>query len=174
MALISAMLLLIVVTILALGMFRSYGMQEKIAGNVREKQRALNAAISAQQYAEWYLTNNPIPATTVCTVGVAGAFQVCNAAINFTTTPWGTGVAFTQFTQDSGNGVLNMVNTNAAHDTYVRAPTFYVTDLGTPAGGGPGVVYQIDAVGYGGTDNSVAVVESTYLVSAVSSRWTDK
>jgi len=55
--LISSLLLLLVVTIMALSMFRSFGMQEKIAGNVREKQRALQSANSAQQYAEWWLAN---------------------------------------------------------------------------------------------------------------------
>jgi type IV pilus assembly protein PilX len=37
MVLITALLLLIVVTILAVGMFRSFGLDEKIAGNMREK-----------------------------------------------------------------------------------------------------------------------------------------
>jgi Tfp pilus assembly protein PilX len=41
---------------------------------------------------------------------------------------------------------------------------FYVTDLGQSAGG-PGEVYQIDASGWGGTPDTVAVVESTYLIS---------
>ena len=48
-ALISAMLLLIIITILGMSMFRSFPTQEKIAGNVREKERALHAANSAQQ-----------------------------------------------------------------------------------------------------------------------------
>ena len=37
MALISAILLLLVLTILSVGMFRSFGLQERIAGNTREK-----------------------------------------------------------------------------------------------------------------------------------------
>ena len=52
MALISGLLVLVVVTILAVSMFRSFGMQARIAGNTREKQRALHAAESAQEYAE--------------------------------------------------------------------------------------------------------------------------
>src|SRR6267154_1467163 len=56
MVLVSSLLLLVVVTILAIGMFRSFGLDEKIAGNTREKQRALQAAVSAQQYAEWWLS----------------------------------------------------------------------------------------------------------------------
>src|SRR5205807_8509264 len=38
MVLVTALLLLVVVTLLAVGMFRSFGLDEKIAGNVREKQ----------------------------------------------------------------------------------------------------------------------------------------
>src|ERR1700678_3801318 len=56
--LISSLLLLLVVTIIALSMFRSFGIQEKIAGNMREKQRALQAAESAEVYAEVWLQNN--------------------------------------------------------------------------------------------------------------------
>ena len=61
--LVSSLLLLIVVTIIALSMFRSFGIQEKIAGNVREKQRALQAAESAQVYAEVWLTGNAGPSS---------------------------------------------------------------------------------------------------------------
>ena len=53
--LISSLLLLVVVTILAVGLFQNFGIQEKIAGNLREKQRALAAAEAAQEYAEWWL-----------------------------------------------------------------------------------------------------------------------
>ena len=56
MVLVTALLMLIVVTILAVAMFRSFGLDEKIAGNLREKQRALNAAETAEQFAEYWLT----------------------------------------------------------------------------------------------------------------------
>jgi len=65
-ALISAMLLLIIITILALSMFRSFPTQEKIAGNVREKERAFHAANSALQFAEWWLTTNVATGDVVC------------------------------------------------------------------------------------------------------------
>lgn len=179
MALITSLLLLIVMTILAVSMFRGYGMQEKIAGNVREKQRALNAAVSAQQFAEFTLTNGALPVTTTCAAGVIpiASLQICNAQFDFTTIPWGTGMTFTQFTANSNNGVQNVVsgsNATAVKDSYYQAPLIYITDLGTAASGSKGRVYQIDAVGFGGTDSAVAVVESTFLVSSVNSRWTDK
>ena len=49
-------------------MFRSFGTQEKIAGNLREKERALHAAESAQQYGEWWLlqANNTATGGITC------------------------------------------------------------------------------------------------------------
>jgi len=72
-ALVTSLLLLVIITILALSMFRSFGTQEKIAGNLREKERALHAANSAVQYAEWWLTrtNNTAAGAIACTVSLA-------------------------------------------------------------------------------------------------------
>src|ERR1700684_2988726 len=63
MVLVTSLLLLIVVTLLAVGMFRSFGLDEKIAGNLREKQRALSAAETAEQYAEYWLATGSGSAT---------------------------------------------------------------------------------------------------------------
>src|SRR5689334_8507163 len=85
MALVSSMLLLLIITVLAVGMYRSFGTQEKIAGNVREKQRALHAAESAEQYAEWWITqgNNAQTGAVVCgtpqlNANVGGQGQICS------------------------------------------------------------------------------------------------
>src|SRR5689334_22323376 len=58
MALVAGLLLLLVITILGVSMFRSFGMQTRIAGNTMEKQRALHNAEAAQAYAEWWLSGN--------------------------------------------------------------------------------------------------------------------
>jgi type IV pilus assembly protein PilX len=197
MALVTALLLLIVVTIMALSMFRSYGTQERIAGNTRDKQRALNAAVSAQQYAESLLLSSSLPPTGGCTGIVPSTTgQVCspNPLFNPITVPWAIGVTYTPFTSNSVNGVKNVLHgaTNGltatadaystgtnpiltASASYYDVPYFYVTDLGPnkdPTA--PGEVYQIDALGYGGTANTVAVVESTYLISTNSAHGGDK
>jgi type IV pilus assembly protein PilX len=164
------MLLLLVVTILAVSMFHSFGTQEKIAGNVREKQRALNAAISAQQYAEWWLSNSgTTPPSGKCIAVVnSNVGQVCtNFPADFTAVPWKiggvpVGVTYTPFTANKINNVANNVNQVASAGSYYAAPVFYITDLGKT---GASELYQIDAVGYGGTPNAVAVVESMYLVT---------
>jgi type IV pilus assembly protein PilX len=173
MALIAALLLLAVVTIMAVGMFRSFGVQEKIAGNTREKQRAINAAISAQNYAEWFLQQGVIPPAVSCTTVVpAASTQICNTAsapTDFTVTPWAAGNTYTPFTTTDGNAnaVTSVVNSAPTIGSYYATPVYYITDIGqwpAPPQTAKGELYQVDALGYGGTPNAVAVVESTYLV----------
>src|ERR1700676_2511384 len=96
--LVTAMLLLIVVTIMALSMFRSYGTQERIAGNTRDKQRALNAAISAQQFAESWLAGGFATAKINCVAPLitSNVGQVCSNLPNLNNLPWTSGVVYTQ------------------------------------------------------------------------------
>jgi type IV pilus assembly protein PilX len=169
-ALISSLLLLIIITILALSMFRSFGTQEKIAGNLREKDRALHAAVSAQQYGEWWLTqgSNAAIGAVACAAGTLnanlGQGQICNqtpfqAGWFVTTVPWGTQVQYVPPTM----GVPGVTGTNG-DPPYFAAPAFYISDRGV-AGDGAGEAYQIDAYGYGSTAGTVAVVESNYEVA---------
>jgi type IV pilus assembly protein PilX len=174
MALVTAILLLVVMTVMAISMMRSYGVEERIAGNTREKERALNAAVSAQQYAEYWLSANPAPVAAGCTGVVSSNIgQICTpppTPTNFATVPlpWTSGVTYTQFTSNPIAGVTNtLAGVGAgAQGTYFAAPVFYITDLGANKGTPVGELYQIDAVGYGGTPNAVAVVESTYVMSS--------
>jgi type IV pilus assembly protein PilX len=179
--LVTAMLLLIVVTIMALSMFRGYGAQERLAGNTRDKQRALAAAISAQQYAEFQLASGAAPLPGVCPAGILpNGIQVClpppapAPLPNFATLPWLTGVTYSVFTSNAINGVSNVISASGTRDSatqsasYVQAPVFNVIDLGPNAPGAlpAGEVYQVDAVGFGGTSNTVAVVESTFVIGS--------
>jgi len=178
--LISSLLLLLVVTIMALSTFRSFGMQERIAGNVREKQRALQVADSTQQYAEWWLANlsnapwavnnqNAPSVDVVCTNVLLdanlGAGQICNnplaqlTGVNAASWPTaGTNVGV-MYTPPGVN-----VTAPAQPNYYPNRPRFYIADLG-PLPNGFGEVYQVDAYGYGLTSNAIAVVESTVAIT---------
>ena len=176
-ALISSLLLLLIITILALSMFRSFGTQERIAGNLREKDRALHAAVSAQQYGEWWLTqgSNTAIGAVACALGTfsanLGQGQICNqtpiqAGFNVTqvgttvpTAGWATQVTYVPPTM----GVPGVAGANG-DPPYFAAPAFYIADLGV-AGDAAGEAYQIDAYGYGSAAGTVAVVESTYEVA---------
>jgi type IV pilus assembly protein PilX len=185
MVLISSLLLLVVVTIIALSMFRSFGIQEKIAGNMREKQRALQAAVSAQQYAENWLSNNATAVPVICgnlLNANIGQGQICSnklstAVADVTSLPWmigGNAVGVTYLPPGmSVNTATSVSAANLANPTYFATPSFYISDLGPSADPNiPGEVYQVDAVAYGGTSNTAAVVESTYAVYTSSSNRT--
>jgi type IV pilus assembly protein PilX len=167
----SSLLLLIVVTILALAMFRSFGLQEKIAGNTRERQRALHAAQGAQTYAEWWLSLNSTSAPAVCSTLLSANLsqgQICsnrlvNTVASVVSVPWTSGGSNVGVTYNPNNSMT--VTTTAAKDTYYDVPRFYIADMGVSADG-RGEVYQIDAAGYGSTANTVAVVESTVIVTS--------
>ncbi len=97
MVLVTALLLLIVVTILAVGMFRSFGLDERIAGNVREKNRALNAAESAEQAAEYWLVNNASTGVACTGFTTMPTGQICTNALTasaVTQLPWTAGVNY--------------------------------------------------------------------------------
>jgi type IV pilus assembly protein PilX len=183
--LIASLLLLLVVTILVLAMFHSMGLGEKISGNVREKQRALHSAMVAEQFAEWLMSSgNIVPTLVTCnapTVASNTAYttvQTCKNGINPSTVlPFNPNAAILPWTDGSGHSLGTTYTLPAstpmylsAHNgslsnTYSYAPAFYIQYMG-PAADGGGNVYRIDALGYGGSPLSVAVVESTYEIGA--------
>lgn len=171
-ALITSIILLMIITILALGMFRGFATQEHIAGNLREKERAFHAAVSAEQFAEWWLLQpGNVSAGSVSCAGTGvmtapNQGQVCNltpALAGYTTADPSTWGFVTNYTPTGMSiGAVNGSNSNGdTMSSYVKAPGFWITDLGL-AGDGAGEAYQIDAYSYGATTNTVAVVESVY------------
>jgi type IV pilus assembly protein PilX len=168
MVMITALLLLLVATIMAVSMFRSFGTQEKLAGNLREKERALHAAETAQQFAEYYIQSGNASAKGVCNSVVDSTIgQVCSNALatNYITSNinWPAGVTYVPPDPSSSTGSNMSITQTAAPGTYYTQPMFYILDLGPGAGG---ELYQIDALGVGGTQNTVAVVESTYVLTS--------
>jgi len=179
MVLVASLLLLLVVTIIGIAVFRSFALQEKIAGNTRDKQRALHAAVSVQKYAEFWLANTsaapfgvvngiPTSADVVCTTTGGTTPQICSntlasLGINVTGVPWTAGVAYTP----AGMNVTGSIVNASVADVYFRQPRFYITDLGTYAGRGHAEVYKVDAYSSGLSANTAAVVESTVVVSCI-------
>src|SRR5215469_4509872 len=175
-ALVTSLLLLMIITILALSMFRSFGSLEKIAGNLREKDRALHAAESAQQYAEWWLTqpagtlaaSSPVTCVMAAPLDAnAGQGQICTNASSLANlgidlaqqVPWA--ATYVQYSP-VGMATATQAGTNI-DPTYAWTPGFYIVDLGVAADA-QGEVYQINAFSSGATTATVAVVESTYEV----------
>ena len=182
-ALVTSLILLVIITILALSMFRSFGTQERIAGNMREKERAVHAATSAQQYAEWWLTQgvNGSPGSAIsCVVGLipasATAGEICNETPQqqlglalmtgtLSATGWNIGMTYTPPGMNFGNASVAI--NDAAGDKsapYFAAPGYWITDLGAAFDTPGAEAYQIDAYAFGSAQSTVAVVESYYEV----------
>jgi type IV pilus assembly protein PilX len=169
MALLASLLILMVVTVLGIAMFRTYGLTERIGGNTREKERALHAAMAAQNFAEYYMTTNN-GANTIVPANCSGGIQAANMSTvmvcanviqsNVAQLPWPNAFTYTP-PNISSAGV------------YSAVPQFYISYLGPANGttsysgvtGENASIFQVDAAGFGGSANTVAVVESTYRVS---------
>jgi len=183
--LVSSLLLLLVVTIMALSIFRSFGVQERIAGNIREKNRAVQAAVSTQEYGEWWLANESSAPYAVASGIASSADVTCGTTLmdaNLGTTqiclntlPSISGAAVTAWPGAGTNiGVaytppeMNIsglaVTDTAVTDKYYARPRFYITDLGSVATG-RGEVYSVDAYSFGLNSTTVALVESTISIS---------
>jgi type IV pilus assembly protein PilX len=176
MTLIAAMLLLLVITILGVGMFHSFGIQERIAGNTREKHRALHVAETTEVHVETALkgfqganaTTGVACAATVVTE-VPPAIQVCSntlasAATNMATLPLNIGGTAAGVTYSAPGVTVGTSGSNV----YYALPSYYVSFIAGSYNQNTGSstnTYTIDALAYGGTANSVAEVESTYVVS---------
>ncbi|OJZ08032.1 MAG: hypothetical protein BGP20_04780 [Thiobacillus sp. 63-78] len=160
--LVVSMVLLVVLTILAVSMFRSFGLQQLMAGNLREKTRAVDAAQTAINYAEWWLAQGTNATTGVACASVVNApvVVVCNTAIANPTANgnWAVGVNF------NPNPAYMTVNASGGAGTYFQAPQFHIQYVGLAAGG-TGALYRITAKGWGGNSAAVAVLQSTYIIS---------
>jgi type IV pilus assembly protein PilX len=182
--LIASLLLLVVMTLIALAMFHSFGIQELVAGNVREKQRAVQSALAAEQYAEIWLTapgnvlSNIVDCSTVTLQAYSSTsvpylcLKPISSVISVTSVPWkisGNEVGFVFFpgaSAGAGNGLTSTgdmtVSTSGGLNSYYEAPRFYIGLLSATASQ---AVFRIDAWSWGGTPNTTAVVEANYTVT---------
>jgi type IV pilus assembly protein PilX len=175
MALLSSLLLLMIITLMALAMFRGVNTGEKIAGNLREKDRALHSAEAAQQYGEWWLLqgSNVALGSIPCAAGVLTATalnpngEIC-AIGQPAQTMFGDMTLPTNWTirtEYLPQGMSVTAGTPGANGdvVYAQVPAFYISDLGLAADGA-GEAYQVAAYGFGASTGSIAVVESVYEV----------
>lgn len=162
--LVVSVLILLIIMLTSAAMSRSFFVEEGMAGNIREKQRANIAAQTVLAYAEYWLTQ-PGNATT----GVTCANQeymapiICNASLSSSVTggtaadlPWN---AYIDYTSSQMT-----VNASGGSGTYAADPGYYIEYVKTSADGLTNY-YRITAFGYGGNADAVAVVQSTYQVT---------
>jgi type IV pilus assembly protein PilX len=165
--LILGLLFMLVLLLLSASMFRSFTMQEKIAGNTRDKQRSFEAAQGALQYGETWLGagNAGTPASCTGTDLAIGSLSVCSTALATPQqTPWPSWYDYKPASMNvsAGGGVVANGDIN-----YNAMPGLYINYIGLTYDG-LGSLFQVTAFGSGGSADTLSVVQSTYrLQSAV-------
>lgn len=170
-ALITSLLILVIVTLVSVSMYRSFGLQEKITGNTLEKQRSLLAADSALRYAEWWInqgnTGTGSACTAVVTTNAQADMKICSNALGTPAVlPWTSRYDYKPPTMTVlAGGGLNTATTGVVGDVnYATTPSLYISYLGVGPDG-KSMLYQVTGVGYGGSTTSASVLQSTYAMT---------
>lgn len=170
MVLLTSIILLVFMTVLAIVVFKSYGVLQLLSGDVREKQRSFESAQAALQYGEWFLNTGNVATGVTCTASggypafsTAGGFGVCTDALpSPTVVPW-----VNSSSASLGSAVLlngMQISTSGKAGYFYAQPQVYIQYLGLSKDGKMNPTYQVTAFGYGGTANAVSVVQSTYVL----------
>jgi type IV pilus assembly protein PilX len=164
--LITGLLFLVVLTLLSLSMFRSVNVQESIAGNTREKQRAFETAQSALGYAEWWLSQgggNVIDCVGANVATDITKMRVCSAPLGDPKTlPWSIRTDYQppSMAVNAAGGIAAGGDIN-----YKAMPGLHISYLGVNATDSQSLVYRVTGFGYGGSATAATVVQSTYQLS---------
>ena len=171
---IASLIIMLVMTVVALSAMRGTTLFEKVAGNTREKQRAFQVAQDALRYGEWWLntsSSSSLAAETCPTVNYA-AMHVCLAVLTgvpSTSLAVYNGYSPPNMTVSSGGGVVAGSGLSAGDVNYSQNPGIYVALVPNTIYGSSTPVFQVTAIGYGGTagtNGSVAIVQSLYQIGS--------
>ena len=164
-ALIFALFFIVISSVLGVSMFKNLVLDERLAGNTREKERSFQTAENALRYGEWWLEQGNGGTGVECTEVVKAPFmQTCsNTLINPTALPWPSGIEYIPEGMQVNNG--GGIFPNADGDIYYyRSPALYIQYVGQDSSAR--LVYQLTAAGYGGTESAASVVRSVYAISS--------
>lgn len=171
---IAAMIMLLVMSVMAISLYRNFTTQERLAGNTREKGRAFQMAQSALQYAEYQLSSvgpGNMAQSSACTTTApppGNALTICSGNIDANVVnPTTSNGAMTMvngwtYTPPSTGTVPVAISGAPSNNSYYAAPQLFIRYLGNT---GNQQNYLITALGYGATARAVAVVQSTYIVT---------
>ncbi|WP_293761986.1 PilX N-terminal domain-containing pilus assembly protein [uncultured Aquitalea sp.] len=150
-ALATALLFLLIVSIVTVAVYQNVIAQGRMAGGFREKGRAFEAAQSALQYGEWWVAKNSSAAAA------AAAAKVCQSVLD--TEPDSSTVLA------GGNyaPLIGMTIASSGVSSYAGQAQYCIQTVGN---NGSGDVYKVTAKAFGGNLDTTAVVQSTYVIPA--------
>lgn len=175
--LIASLIIMVILTLIAVAMFRGGGLQEKIAGNLREKQRAFDIAQNTLTFGQnWISANAPVP--IACANAAASNSGVANTPVVCTQTsvyPASTDTLMADLQSETagtpytpgGNAALDISQNGGRLNTIYALPRLFIQNIGQQAGTG-NTLYRLTAIAWGGNDSAVAIVQSIYALPAAS------
>ena len=173
-ALFTALIFLLVMTLLGVTMYSDVILQQRMAGNIQQKTMALAAADSATRVAEELVQATNLPIQSTCS-GQTTTPRIClfntlaNPTLDATWSASGSGVKLTALTfagiVSPGGGVQG---------AYAAYPQYYVERIPPTPGNSIGIgqqygglatqnFYRITAWGVGGNADAVAVTRTLYI-----------
>lgn len=162
----AVMVFLIVMSLLGISMFGGFIKDQKISGNMREKQRAIEAAQASldsvqswmQQPDNLYLGSWRMGVVCDATTQVGATPVVCsNALPSPATLPWGSSQTFAPPN-------MTVVPSGGAN-SYASNVGYYVQYLGETPKNPPSALYKVTATAQGGNATAAAVVETIFEVT---------
>jgi type IV pilus assembly protein PilX len=170
--LVVSLIMLMLLTLIGINAMQSSGLEEKMAGNMRDRSLAFQAAESALKMGEAATGTKP---TITCPGAPVGYYipkdSNCDGTIS--TAEAATGVEVWNTINWGGTnsieypGAVNVLGTLSAKPRYIIEQLSSGSgsgpiELGTPDESGSGGTYRITARGTGGTANAVVILQSVY------------
>lgn len=165
-ALVLALVFLLLLTLLGITALNTTALEEKMAGNVRDRNLAFQSAESALSVAEnWIYTQIGKPVFPNTGIGLYSPSTTVTANWDGVNWSGSSVVTYPNTPTASGSGTLGKINTQ---------PKYIIEDMGeVPESGGSLVmsssykskgttVMRVTARGTGGTDAAVVMLQSTY------------
>ena len=155
-----SMMILLLIAIATVSMAKSFFLEEGMAGFTREKNRSFAAAMAALRYGEYYaMTHTGTGGACPVSGGVFPA-QICiNQDPTIASTTINT-VPLASYMQAVVPTAYAGISTSGGKDTFYALPGVFINQKGSDRNSYP--IYLITAFGYGGSQNSVSIVQSYY------------
>ncbi|MBS3952933.1 MAG: pilus assembly protein PilX [Methylomicrobium sp.] len=157
-----SLIMVLLLTMIGVTGMQTTSLEEKMAGNSRDRNLAFQAAESALREGENFLTAASLP--TFTTGGTNGLYAISSTVISENTLK-------TSDTFWSNNDKTVKLNNEDVEKHVVSAPRYVIQQLAFSEGGGQSLdagihqeneMYQVTARGVGGNATTVVIVQSTY------------
>ena len=163
------MIFLLIMSMLGIAMFGGFISDQKNASNLREKQRAIEAAETAMDGMQYWVqradfiypgTWNVGVACSATTTQVGTTPVVCNTPLaNPATLPW---APYSNTYQPSAMSV----NAAGGANTYATTTNTYIEFMGTTSTNPSTALYRITTTAQGGNATAASVLQTVYQVKA--------